>query len=77
MAKCNDSAENAHFMLWPSQFQKNCQIKAWYYRIDLTNPLRSYGGIPFCKGHSEWNDSLGLKKIYVHFVKTSNRGWKL
>ena len=40
-----NSAENAHFMLWPDQFQKIRQIKAWYYRIDLTNPLRSYNAI--------------------------------
>ena len=26
-------------------FQKIRQIKAWYYRIDLTNPLRSYNGL--------------------------------
>ena len=38
----NNSAENAHFMFWPNQFQKIRQIKAWYYRIDMTNPLRSY-----------------------------------
>ena len=40
-----NSAENAHFMLWPDQFQKIHQIKAWYYRIDLTNQLRSYNGL--------------------------------
>ena len=45
-AKVNiNSAENAHFMLWPDQFKKIRQIKAWYYRIDLTNPLRSYNGL--------------------------------
>ena len=37
--------ETAHFMLWPNQFQKNCQIKTWYYRMELTNPLRSYNGL--------------------------------
>ena len=36
------SAVNAHFMLRSNQIQKIRQIKAWYYRIDLTNPLRSY-----------------------------------
>ena len=36
-----NSAENVHFMLWPDQFQKIRQIKAWNYKIDLTNPLRS------------------------------------
>ena len=40
-----NSAENVHFMLWPDQFQKIRQIKAWYHRIDLTNPLRSYNGL--------------------------------
>ena len=40
-----NSAENAHFMLRPDQFQKNCQINAWYYRIHLTNPLRSYNSL--------------------------------
>ena len=38
-------AEHAHFMLWPDQFQKICQIKAWYYRIDLTHPLRSLNSL--------------------------------
>ena len=37
-----NSAENAQFMLWPKQFQKIRQIKAWYHRINLTNPLKSY-----------------------------------
>ena len=33
-------------MSWPDQFSKtNCQIKAWYYWIDLPNPLRSYNGL--------------------------------
>ena len=36
------SAEITHFMLWPNQFQKIRQIKSWYCRIDLTNPLKSY-----------------------------------
>ena len=39
------SAENVHFILWPDQFQKIRQIKAWYYRIDLTNRLRSYNSL--------------------------------
>ena len=25
-----NSAENAYFMVWTNQFQKICQIKAWY-----------------------------------------------
>ena len=33
------------FMLWPDQYQKIFQIKAWYYRIDLKNPLKSYNGL--------------------------------
>ena len=41
LSKRHDSAENAYFMLWPHPFQKIRQIKAWYYRLDLTNPLRS------------------------------------
>ena len=36
-----NSAKNAHFMLWPKQFKKKHQIKAWCYRIDLKNSQRS------------------------------------
>ena len=39
------NAENAHFMLWPDQFQKIRQIKACHYIIDLTNPLSSYNAM--------------------------------
>ena len=28
-----------------TNFKKNRQIKAWYYWIDLPNPLRSYNGL--------------------------------
>ena len=45
MSKRHNSAENAHLMLRPDQFQKNRQIKAWNCIINLTNPLRSYNGL--------------------------------
>ena len=37
--------KNMHFMLWPNQFQKICQIKECYYRLDLANPIIFYNGL--------------------------------
>ena len=82
-SKCNNSAENVHFMLWLDQFQKIHQIKAWNYKIDLTNPQNSYNSLnqPFRfsdKATNIWkNVSLVLTLLRkIFFFKFGSLIWK-
>ena len=45
-------------ILYYDQLQKSRQIKAWYYRIDLTNPLRSYNGL----------EEIGIQTISLSLI---------
>ena len=47
-SKCNGQSQfcwKCTFYVMTDLFQNNRQIKAWYYRIDLINPLRFYNGL--------------------------------
>ena len=78
LLKRHDSAGNVPFMLWPDQFQKNREIKAWYYRIlDLKNPLRFYNGPPLTHIFLNYSKRLYNWVSVAAITTTSETGSKL
>ena len=64
-------------MTWPISKKSSIrQIKAWYYRIDLTNPLRFYNGLPWTRIGSFRGRTFAINKVgftTVFFTENRNR----